>query len=99
MDPLPAQIVTVPFIIALTQVAKALGLPARWGAVAAMGLGLTLSLAAELTNLFGGQNLYLAIVQGIAMGLSAAGLYSVSRAAAPKLGAMATGRPNLTPRG
>jgi len=66
-------VAVVPLIIAAVQVAKSLGLPNKYAALVAWGLGLAVGFAVF-------QTAYLeAIIVGSALGLSAAGLYSVGR--------------------
>ncbi|MDI3522488.1 MAG: hypothetical protein PWP43_670 [Bacillota bacterium] len=65
-------------IVALVEGLKRHGLAADYAPLAAIGLGVVLSLF-NLT-LFGGLTLAQAIVQGIIMGLSAIGLYHAGRA-------------------
>ena len=65
-------------IIGLVQIAKSLGLPTRYAGVASVGLGVLTSL---------GYTYYVdapwlqAVMVGLAIGLSAAGLYSGTKAA------------------
>ncbi len=66
-------VAVVPLIIAMVQVAKSLGLPRKYAALVAWGLGLAVGFGVFKTA-------YLeAIIVGSALGLSAAGLYSVGR--------------------
>jgi len=63
----------VPLIIAVVQLAKNLGLPSKYAALVAWGLGLAIGFGVFKTA-------YLeAVMVGSALGLSAAGLYSVGR--------------------
>lgn len=65
-------------IVALVEGLKRRGLGADYAPLAAIGLGIVLSLLNF--SFFGGLTLAQAIVQGIIMGLSAVGLYQVGRA-------------------
>lgn len=68
-------IASVPAIIALTNLMKALGLGGKWAALAALLLGLTLNIAAYV---FAGSGLWEAASQGLILGLAAAGLYDLT---------------------
>lgn len=74
-------VVIVPLIVGLVEAAKRLGLPVQYAAVAALGLGLAASVGAWLTAQAGGRDLFNATLVGLALGLSASGLYSVGRTA------------------
>lgn len=82
MDPTQiAGVVAVPTIVGLVQVAKTAGLSSNWAALTALVLGVILALGAFLTGQAGvGADLYQAVLSGIALGLSAAGLYSAGHA-------------------
>lgn len=74
-------VIVVPLIVGLVEAAKRLGLPARYAALAALGLGLAVSFGAGVTTEAGGRDLFEAALVGLALGLSASGLYSVARSA------------------
>lgn len=70
-------VLAVPLIIGLVEAAKRGGLPARWSAPLAIALGLALRLSYQLAA--GPAELLSwldALVQGLALGLAASGLYS-----------------------
>ena len=71
----------VPLIVGLVELAKRLGLSARYAALLALALGLGISAGAWLTTWLGGRGLFEAALTGLALGLSASGLYSVTRSA------------------
>jgi hypothetical protein len=65
-------VLVVPVIIGLVEVAKGTGLSARWAAPMALALGLGLSLIAADD----GTTIASAVMRGLALGLSASGLYA-----------------------
>jgi hypothetical protein len=65
-------VLVVPVIVGLVEVAKGTGLSARWAAPMALALGLALSLIAADD----GTTMASAVMRGLALGLSASGLYS-----------------------
>ena len=76
-----AGIVAVPTIVGLVQVGKTAGLSSNWAALAALIIGVTLALGAFLSGQTGvGTDPYQAVLSGIALGLSASGLYSAGHA-------------------
>jgi hypothetical protein len=75
-------VVVVPLIVGLVEVAKRIGLPAQYAAVVALGLGLLASVGAWASAATGGRDLFDATLVGLALGLSASGLYSVARTVA-----------------
>lgn len=79
-------IVIVPLIVGLVEVAKRLGLSARYAALASVAVGLAISLAAWVATETGGpaREGFQAVLLGLALGLSASGLYSVTRAVGQK---------------
>ncbi len=78
-----AGVAAVPLIVALIEGAKQAGLPPRWAAGAAIALGLLVSLGYQAVDGPVDARAWLdAVVVGLALGLSAAGLYSGARAAA-----------------
>ena len=69
-------IASIPAILALTNLAKSLGLSGKISALLAVVLGIALAVAQyELA----GYGWYQAAVKGMILGLSAAGLYDVSK--------------------
>lgn len=69
-------IASIPAILALTNLAKSLGLSGKTSALLAVVLGIALAVAQyELA----GYGWYQAAAQGMILGLSAAGLYDVSK--------------------
>lgn len=69
---------TVPAVIALVTLIKDLGLPAKFAPLAAVVLGVALSVLAAL-SLGTVSNWYEPVATGIILGLSAAGLYDGAR--------------------
>lgn len=67
---------TIPAILALVNLAKQLGLPAKAALVVAVLLGVGLNVA---DYLWASVALYQAISNGLILGLSAAGLYDVAK--------------------
>jgi hypothetical protein len=77
MDTQYGGVVIVPIIVGLVEVGKRLGLDSTYAAPLAVGLGLVISLGyTAAANLPGGSSLADAALHGLALGLSAAGLYS-----------------------
>jgi hypothetical protein len=74
-------VMVVPLIIGLVEMAKRAGLDARYAALLAVGLGVGISSGAWLAAWLGGRGLFDAALGGLALGLSASGLYSVARSA------------------
>jgi len=79
MDPL-VTILSVPAIVAIVQVIKSFGVGGKYSLVAALAVAVALNV---LNFHFGASGLYLAVVQGVLVGLSAAGVYDVAKTAAP----------------
>src|SRR5436309_10472069 len=75
-----AGIVAVPLIVGLIQAAKNIGLPSNWAALGALILGVLLVFGAWATGNAPGSDAYQAVLNGIALGLSASGLYSAGHA-------------------
>ncbi len=76
-----AGIALVPLIVAAVEVAKRVGLPTRWAPLVAVAVGLAASLGVQAAQSApGGQAWVDATIVGLALGLSAAGLYSGARA-------------------
>jgi hypothetical protein len=65
-------VLVVPVIVGLVEVAKGTGLSARWAAPMALALGLALSLIAADDGI----TMAGAVMRGLALGLSASGLYA-----------------------
>lgn len=70
----------IPATLGLVQVAKSAGLPDRWAGVAAVALGVLLGALIRLAGV-GGGSVGLAAIAGLVAGLSAAGVWSGTRAA------------------
>ena len=78
-----AGVAAVPLIVALVEGVKQAGLPPRWAAGTAIVLGLLVSLGYQAVGGPSDGRAWLdATVVGLALGLSAAGLYSGARATA-----------------
>lgn len=75
-------IATVPAILALVNWAKQFGVHGRWSTLLAVVLGVLASLAEWSVAPDPGSSLAQAAVSGLALGLSASGLYDVSAAVA-----------------
>ena len=83
------RVVVVPLIVGLVEMAKRLGLPSRFAAAVSLSIGVALSAGAWVATRAGGRDLFDSVLFGMAVGLSASGLYSVARALgnkAPPLG-------------
>ncbi len=74
VDPITT-IATVPAIVALTNLAKTLGLTGRWSALVAVLLGVALSVG---TWALAGTGWWDAASSGLLLGLAAAGLYDLT---------------------
>lgn len=66
----------VPVILALVQLAKVAGFPARWAGFLALGLG---ALAGLLVYLYGGDAVGKLLFWGLLAGLTASGAYSTAK--------------------
>lgn len=75
-------VVVVPLIVGLVEVAKRLGLSTRYAALVSLTIGLAISLGAWVATQAGepAREGFQAALVGLALGLSASGLYSVARA-------------------
>lgn len=73
-------IVSVPAILAIVNFAKSVGISGRFSIALAVGLGVVLNVANYYLGANGG---YQAAVQGLILGLSAAGLYDVTKTVKP----------------
>ena len=80
-------VLSVPVIVALVELAKRLGISGRLAMLAAIVLGVALSLATYYLGAYGG---YQAAAQGVLLGLSAAGLYDTAKVASVKISAAPT---------
>lgn len=74
-----AGVAVVPLIVALVEVVKGAGLPTRWCALAAVLLGVAASAAYQAFGPAQARTWADALAVGLALGLSAAGLYSGAR--------------------
>ncbi|WP_297742064.1 hypothetical protein [uncultured Tessaracoccus sp.] len=74
IDPITS-IVTVPAVVALTNLAKGLGVGGKWSALVAVLLGVTLAVAAHS---LAGTGWFDAASTGLLLGLAAAGLYDLT---------------------
>ncbi len=72
---------TPPAIIALVELAKALGLQGRGATALAVALGVALAVA---DHIFAGSATYSAITQGLILGLGAAGLWDAAGRVQPQ---------------
>ncbi len=78
MDTL-STILSVPAVVAIVTLCKSFGVTGKWSLLAALVVAVLLNVA---TYLWSTSGLYAAVVAGILLGLSAAGLYDVAKAAA-----------------
>lgn len=76
MTPEIITLASIPAILALTNLAKALGLSGKISALLAVVLGVALAVGQHELSAYGW---YQAAAQGMILGLSAAGLYDVSK--------------------
>lgn len=82
-------LVSVPAILALVNLAKGLGLSGKWAALVAVVLGAGLAVA---QGQLGGLPWFQDLIQGVLLGLSAAGLYDLAAPAGRERGAAYTGK-------
>ena len=68
-------IASVPAVLALVNIAKSAGLSGRWAPLAAIIIAVTVNLAGHF---LAGNEAYNATIQGIMLGLAAAGIYDVT---------------------
>lgn len=73
-------VLSVPMVVALVELAKRTGLPTRWALLLAIALGIALSTASYYWATSG---LFAAVMEGLLLGLAAAGLYDAAKTAAP----------------
>ncbi|HEX9014672.1 MAG TPA: hypothetical protein VF960_01565 [Chloroflexota bacterium] len=77
-----AGVLAIPLIIGLVEAAKRMGLDAVWATPLAVGLGLAVSVGYVAAQQLPGSETWLdAVLWGLALGLSASGLYSGTREA------------------
>ncbi|MGE5617961.1 MAG: hypothetical protein ACM3US_01740 [Sphingomonadaceae bacterium] len=77
-----AGVLAIPLIIGLVEAAKRLGMDTVWATPLAVGCGLALSLGYEAAKQAPGSETWLnALLWGLALGLSASGLYSGTKKA------------------
>ena len=74
MNPVIYDVALIPATMGLVDVAKRAGLPSKYAPILSLGIGIALGIATSLGNLQKG------IITGIAIGLSASGLYSGTKA-------------------
>jgi len=79
MDPL-VTILSVPAIVAIVTVIKGFGVSGKYSLVAAIAVAVVLNV---VNFQFATSGLYAAVVNGLLVGLSAAGVYDVAKTAAP----------------
>jgi len=75
MDPL-ATVLSVPAVVAIVQLLKSFGVAGKFSLLAAVLVAVGLNVC-EFQ--FGASGLYAAIIQGLLLGLAAAGLYDVAK--------------------
>ncbi len=77
-----AGVLAIPLIIGLVEAAKRLGLDAVWATPLAVGLGLAISVGYVAAQRVPGSEVWVdAVLWGLALGLSASGLYSGAKKA------------------
>ena len=77
-----AGVLAIPLIIGLVEAAKRLGMGAVWATPMAIGWGLAISVGYEAASQTPGSEVWLnALLWGLALGLSASGLYSGTKKA------------------
>ena len=79
MNPVIYDVALIPATMGLVDVAKRAGLPSKYAPILSLGIGIALGIATSLDNLQKG------IITGIAIGLSASGLYSGTKALTKKI--------------
>lgn len=83
----------VPIIMGVVQLGRGAGLHAKACAPLAAALGVAGMLGVSLADALGGRELYVTILQGLGVGLSASGLFSVTRSVAYGAAALAEPEP------
>ena len=81
MDPL-VTVLSVPAIVAIVTVIKSLGVAGKYSLVAAIAVAVVLNV---INYEFAANGLYEAVINGLLVGLSAAGVYDVAKTAAPTI--------------
>lgn len=77
-----AGVLAIPLIIGLVEAAKRIGMDTVWATTMAMGCGLAISIGYEAARQAPGSEAWLnALMWGLALGLSASGLYSGAKKA------------------
>ncbi len=77
-----AGVLAIPLIIGLVEAAKRLGMDSVWATPMAVGWGLAISVGSEAARHVPGSEAWLnAVLWGMALGLSASGLYSGTKQA------------------
>ena len=77
-----AGVLAIPLIIGLVEAAKKMGLDAVWATPLAIGIGLTISVGYVAAQQMPGSEVWVnAVLWGLALGLSASGLYSGAKKA------------------
>lgn len=74
-------ILSVPAVVAIVELLKGFGVTGKWALLAAVIVAVALNVAAYLWATSG---IFAAVVAGLLLGLSAAGLYDTAKAAGPK---------------
>lgn len=76
-----ATILSVPAVVAVVELLKSFGVAGKWALLAAVVVAVGLNVA---DYLWAASGLYGAVVTGVLLGLSAAGLYDVAKTAGRK---------------
>ena len=63
-------------LMGVVELLKQLGLPSKYGGITAVGLGIAISVG---YSLFADSLLFQAVITGLALGLTASGLYSTTK--------------------
>lgn len=90
-------ILLVPLIVGIVEAIKRAGLSSRYASLVSLAIGLAIAVGGHVALGAGAGDLYGSVLQGLALGLGAAGLYSVSSAVVkrprhPSADAFAQGR-------
>jgi L-lactate permease len=73
-------LLSVPAVVAIVQLAKSFGVTGKWALLLAIAVAVAINVAAYYWSTSGAFN---AVVSGLLLGLSAAGLYDVAKTASP----------------
>lgn len=73
-------LLSVPAVVAIVTLGKSFGISGKWALLAAVVVAVAINLAAYL---WATEGWFAAVVTGLLLGLSAAGLYDVAKTAAP----------------